>query len=96
MACGAPVVASAIGGITDHVAHGQTGLLVPAGSPEDLAAALRTLLADPERARRLGREAARYARAAVDWDVLVPRIRGEVYRAALAPGPTTRAGPKTA
>jgi len=52
--CARPVVASDVGGISDIVAHGQTGLLVPPGDERALAAAILNLLDNPERARKLG------------------------------------------
>jgi glycosyltransferase involved in cell wall biosynthesis len=54
MAAGLPVVASRVGGVPEVVADGETGLLVPPGSPQELAEALRRLLADPELRQRLG------------------------------------------
>jgi glycosyltransferase involved in cell wall biosynthesis len=54
MAVGLPVVASAVGGLTEVVDHGETGLLVPPGEPRALAAALGWLLARPADARRMG------------------------------------------
>ncbi|MGI5149046.1 glycosyltransferase [Plantactinospora sp. CA-294935] len=59
MACGVPVVGTAVGGLTDTVADGRTGDLVPPRDPEALGTALRDLLAD--RVRRFG-----YAAAALD------------------------------
>jgi glycosyltransferase involved in cell wall biosynthesis len=50
-----PVVASDVGCVSEAVAHGETGLLVPPGDPERLAAAISELLANPERAREMGR-----------------------------------------
>jgi glycosyltransferase involved in cell wall biosynthesis len=47
MACGRPVVASAVGGIQDTVVDQVTGLLVPPRRPDALAGALRDLLASP-------------------------------------------------
>lgn len=44
MASQTPVVATRVGGVSEAVDHGRTGLLVPAGDPRALAAALRELL----------------------------------------------------
>jgi len=56
MAIGRPVVASAAGGIPEWLDDGETGALVPAGDAHALAAALRALLAEDNRARSLGEE----------------------------------------
>lgn len=50
-----PVVATDVGGISEAVVHGETGFLVPPGSPEALAVALDRLLTDPILRRRMGR-----------------------------------------
>jgi glycosyltransferase involved in cell wall biosynthesis len=49
-----PVVATAAPGTTEVVVDGRTGLLVPLRDPPALAQAIRTLVHDPDRARRLG------------------------------------------
>lgn len=54
MEAGLPVVASAVSGIPEVVADGETGWLVPPGDPEALAAALADLLHRPEEGRRRG------------------------------------------
>ena len=54
MASGLPVVATDIGGNREVVRHGETGLIVPAHDPEALRGALRELLLDPARGRRMG------------------------------------------
>ena len=54
MASGLPVVATDVGRCGRIVVHGETGLVVPSQSPEQLAAALRKVLEDPEAARRMG------------------------------------------
>jgi phosphatidylinositol alpha-1,6-mannosyltransferase len=51
---GLPIVATRSGGIVDIVLEGETGLLVDEDEPEQLAAAIQSLLADPGRARQLG------------------------------------------
>jgi D-inositol-3-phosphate glycosyltransferase len=61
MACGCPVVASRVGGLTTTVQDGVTGYLVPEGDPDALAARLGALLADREAHARVGREATRWA-----------------------------------
>jgi D-inositol-3-phosphate glycosyltransferase len=68
MACGVPVVASAVGGLVDSVVDGVTGLHVPARDPDQLAVALAALLADPDRRAVLGRAGARRARRRYGWD----------------------------
>jgi glycosyltransferase involved in cell wall biosynthesis len=53
LACGTPVVASSVGGLTEVVRDGENGLLVAPGDPVLVAAALRRLL-DPALRERLG------------------------------------------
>jgi glycosyltransferase involved in cell wall biosynthesis len=55
MAMEKPVVATAVGGTGEVVRHGHSGLLVPAKDPEALAAAISEVLAQPLRAREMGR-----------------------------------------
>ncbi|MFG1946531.1 glycosyltransferase [Nonomuraea sp. NPDC048826] len=68
MACGTPVVASAVGGHLDTVAG--CGLLVPPRRPRALARALRQVLDDPGRRREIGAAGARRARERYGW----PRV----------------------
>jgi len=55
MACGKPVVASAIGGIPDIILHGTSGLLVKPNDAHALGEALRTLLLDPNKRAQMGK-----------------------------------------
>jgi glycosyltransferase involved in cell wall biosynthesis len=66
MAAGLPVVATRTGGVPELVRDGEDGLLVPARSPDALAAALQRLARDPSRAEALGAAARRRA-AAFAW-----------------------------
>lgn len=54
MRAGLPVVASDVGGVCEALEHGVTGLLTPRGDVQAVAAALQTLLADPQLRRRMG------------------------------------------
>ena len=56
-ACGIPVIGSAVGGIPEVVADGETGLLVPPGDPQALGAALSKLLTDELTRERMGNAA---------------------------------------
>jgi N-acetyl-alpha-D-glucosaminyl L-malate synthase BshA len=57
MACGLPVVATRTGGNPEVVLEGQTGRLVPVGSPEELGGALAELLLDAQARQSYGRRA---------------------------------------
>jgi glycosyltransferase involved in cell wall biosynthesis len=92
MACGRPVVASAVGGLVDTVADGLTGELVPPRDPGRLGEVLASLLADDERRAAYGAAGVQRARARYRWNrvvadteavyrhVLVRRRRVEVAR----------------
>ncbi|CAN5745246.1 glycosyltransferase family 1 protein [soil metagenome] len=67
MACGVPVVASAVGGMIETVVDGVTGVHVPPRRPEVIASATRSLLADERLRRALGRNGARWARERYGW-----------------------------
>ncbi|NGN70286.1 glycosyltransferase family 1 protein [Streptomyces sp. A7024] len=54
MACGVPVLATAVGGQPDTVADEETGLLLPPDDPDMIASAARRLLARPTLRRRFG------------------------------------------
>lgn len=61
-ACGTPVVATAVGGLTTLVDHGHTGYLVDDGDPESFAAAVDAVLDDPLVAERMATAAVLRAR----------------------------------
>src|SRR4029453_1102192 len=78
------VVASRVGGILELIRDGKTGLLVEPGDVDGLAARLRQLLADPKRARELGRAGQELALA--KYDVTTMAIAYDrTYRELLTP-----------
>nr|WP_292491037.1 glycosyltransferase [Methanoculleus sp. 10] len=58
LACGTPVVASAVGGIPEQIVEGRTGCLVPVGDARAMAGRVLDLLADERLRLRMGRLAA--------------------------------------
>ncbi len=85
MAAGAPIVATAVGGVPELIEDGVQGLLVPARDPDALAEAIRRLLEDRVLAARLGGAARERQRANYDLDVVVEqleRLYTELYAAA--------------
>lgn len=68
MACGVPVVVSAVGGLVDSVVDGLTGVHVPPRRPDRLAEVLRDLLSEPERRAALGTAGVKRANSRYGWD----------------------------
>ncbi|MFD5826485.1 glycosyltransferase [Lentzea sp. NPDC060358] len=73
MACGVPVVASAVGGLTDTVVHGVTGVLTPPRDPRALGRALRAVLADRSRGTAFGLAGRDRVEARYTWDAVASR-----------------------
>jgi D-inositol-3-phosphate glycosyltransferase len=73
-ACGIPVVASAVGGLTTLVDHGRTGYLVEGRDPGDYAKPIMDIVSDPEWAGELGRAAAELA-GAYTWRSAAMHLR---------------------
>ncbi|WP_331751367.1 glycogen synthase (plasmid) [Streptomyces sp. NBC_00715] len=96
MACGTPVVATAVGGIPEVVLDGETGYLVPIpaehdsiGTPEEplvlakeLAVRVNALLEDTGSADRMGRAARQRAVSHFSWSHVARQV-AEVYRSVI-------------
>ncbi len=82
MAAGRPVVGRRVGALPETVVHGVTGLLVDDDRPESVAAALRALIAEPERAAAMGRAGRERARALYGSEAHAARVES-VYESAL-------------
>ena len=96
MACRAPVVASAVGGILEVVVDGETGYQVPFDQDattsfpvhpdrfaKDLAAKISDLLADPEKARRFGEAGRKRVEEKFAWSSIA-RQTIELYEKLIA------------
>jgi glycosyltransferase involved in cell wall biosynthesis len=95
MACGCPVVASAVGGVPEILDQGRCGLLVEPASPVALAGALARLAADPALRRHLATEARTRILESYDLPAMIRRHE-ELYLSLLAPdaaGRPVRDGP---
>ena len=79
MCFGCPSVSTRVGGIPEVVEDNQTGLLVPAGDVDALAAALQTLIDDEPQRLALGRAGRARARDRFSAEVIVPRYEA-LYR----------------
>ena len=92
---GTPAVGTAVPGVVDAVEDGETGILVPdPATPESVAGAVIELLADGDRAQRLGERARRRA-ASFGWPVVCAQV-GAVLDSIAGARPVSRAGARRA
>ncbi len=71
LACGTPVVATAVGGIPEQIDDGKTGFLVPPGNPGEMAAAMQKILQDTSLHHQMSIRAAETARQRFDANRMV-------------------------
>ena len=83
MACGRPVIGSAVGGITYTIKDGETGFLVPPRDPETLAVRLQQLLSQSELSTQMGLAARKRVEREFTWSITVMRT-GALYETLLA------------
>lgn len=81
LASGTPLVTTAAGGIGAVVEDGRTAFVVPERDPEALAAAVSAVIADPQRAARLGAAARALVDARYGWDRAAERFEAAYARA---------------
>lgn len=82
MACGTPVVGTAVGGIKTTVVDGETGYLVPPNAPDALAERLAWLQRHPHLAQRMGWAGMRRAYQHFTWRSVAASIAG-IYESVL-------------
>jgi glycosyltransferase involved in cell wall biosynthesis len=78
MAMGVPVVTTNVSAIPELIENEKTGLLVPAGQPEQLALAMLRLLTDQDLRNRVIPAARRRIRRKFDNKVLIKKL-AEIY-----------------
>ena len=74
MACGTPVIASQVGGLTHLVQDGVTGFHVANDDPKALCEKLKILISDDEKRALFGKQATQHARE-YSWEVIVNQIK---------------------
>jgi D-inositol-3-phosphate glycosyltransferase len=95
MACGAPLVATRVGGLVETVVDGVTGILVPARHPRSVQAAIEALLHDPSRRKAMG-SAALHRAQSYAWPSIAARtldIARRMKTTAQRSGATSRPAP---
>jgi phosphatidylinositol alpha-1,6-mannosyltransferase len=75
-AVGRPAIAGDSGGAPEAVVHGETGLVVDGGEVDEVAEVVVELLADPEKATKLGAAGADRVHRDFTWEALSSRLRG--------------------
>jgi D-inositol-3-phosphate glycosyltransferase len=84
MACGTPVIASQVGGLTHLVQDGVTGYHVANDDPNELCSKLKLLLGDDKRRLKLGKQATQRAQE-YSWEVIADQIKS-IYSKLLPTG----------
>ncbi len=79
---GVPAVATKVGGITEIVIEGETGLLVPPRDPESLASSVIRLLSEDSLREHMGLKAREYASSRFDIKLTVRKLQEEYIKAA--------------
>jgi glycosyltransferase involved in cell wall biosynthesis len=70
---GLPVIATDVGGTREIVEHGTTGLLVEPYQPEQIAAAILSLVRDSRMSSEMAKAARSYIQQKFDWDEITQR-----------------------
>lgn len=82
MACGTPVIASAIGGAKDWIVHGETGYLFEPDNVQELSDLLFKLIGNPALLAHMRESVEQIARSSLNWDVIAGHVL-ELYDSVL-------------
>lgn len=78
MACGLPVVATAVTGTSEVILDGETGLLIPPKRPDKLTNAILRLLINKELREKMSKNAKEYVKRNFTWDIIAKNFE-EIY-----------------
>ena len=82
LSMGCPIVATRVGGVPDLIRDGETGLLVPPGAPDEVAARMLELISDREEAQRMGAAGLAFVKRSCSPDRAARRL-SSIYRTVL-------------
>ncbi len=79
MAAGLPVIATSVGGITDFLKDGETGVFCEPENPQSVAEAVKRLIADPELVKKVRENGLKMVTERYDWDLIASQIKSKVF-----------------
>jgi glycosyltransferase involved in cell wall biosynthesis len=85
LTAGLPIVATPVGGLVEQVRCGQTGIIAKGIGPEDLAAAIQSLIDDPSLYETCSAGALEHARSELGWARIATEIAAIAKEVALRP-----------
>ncbi|MFZ3327390.1 MAG: glycosyltransferase family 4 protein [Methylocella sp.] len=85
LTAGLPIVATPVGGLVEQVRCGQTGIIAKGIGPEDLAAAIQSLIDDPSLYETCSAGALEHARSELSWARIATKIAAIAKEVALRP-----------
>ncbi len=92
LACGTPVIGTAVGSLPELIEDGVTGWIVPPDDPTALRAAIDTALSDPLRAEAMGRRGRAVVLERFTWEAVVARCLKAYARCGVARWPARKSG----
>jgi glycosyltransferase involved in cell wall biosynthesis len=69
-----PVIVTNVGGLSEYVWHGETGLIIPPNNPQALATAMQELITHPEQLRRMAASIEEKCANELSWQMSAQRI----------------------
>ena len=75
MAAGVPIIGTSVGGISDFLKDGETGLFCRVGDPADLADKMNVILSDENLRNNLARNGRRLVEEKYDWNKIAEKFR---------------------